>query len=368
MEKNLFTGIKIGNIELKNRIVMAPMTRSRAPETFATELTAKYYAQRASAGLIITEGTQISEQGIGYPWTPGINTPEHAKAWKVVTDAVHAEGGKIFAQIWHVGRQSHSVFHNGELPVAPSAVGFPGKQFTHKGMLDLETPRALDIEEIPGVVNDYAKAALLAMEAGFDGVEIHGANGYLVDQFINSNSNKRDDKYGGSVENRGRFALEVVEAVVNAIGSERVGIRLSPAGFNGGMFDANPVESYGYVIKNLSKFNLAYLHLLEGPTPKDDQQQYQIFKNGVAKVFRPMYDGTIIINAGYTKEKANAVIASGDADLVSFGVPFLSNPDLPERFRTDSPLNPVQGHETFYGGGEKGYTDYPTQKEVAETV
>jgi N-ethylmaleimide reductase len=235
-------------------------------------------------------------------------------------------------------------------------------------MLDLETPRALDIEEIPGVVNDYAKAAILAMEAGFDGVEIHGANGYLVDQFINSNSNKRDDKYGGSVENRGIFALEVVEAVVNAIGSERVGIRLSPAGFNGGMFDANPFESYGFVIKNLSKFNLAYLHLLEGPTPNEDQQQYHIFKNGVAKVFRPLYDGTIIINAGYTKEKANAVIASGDADLVSFGVPFLSNPDLPERFRVDAALNPVQGHETFYGGGEKGYTDYPTLEEVAVAV
>jgi len=360
MEKNLLSEVTVGRLNLKNRMVMAPMTRSRAPQNLATELMAKYYSQRASAGLIITEGTQISEQGVGYPWTPGIHTPEQAEAWKVVTDAVHEEGGRIFAQIWHVGRISHPVFHNGNLPVAPSAIGATGKHFTHKGMLDLETPRALELHEIPMVVNDYAKAALLAMEAGFDGVEIHGANGYLVDQFINSNSNKRDDIYGGSVENRGRFALEVVEAVVKAVGAERVGIRLSPGGVTSGMLDENPVESYGFVIKNLNRFGLAYLHLMEPLAPIDGLPQYQIFKQGVAKTFRPLYNGTIIINGGYNKEKGNAVIAAGDADLVSFGVPFLSNPDLPERFRLDAPLNEVMGKETFYGGGEKGYTDYPT--------
>ncbi len=364
MEKNLLTEIKTGDLTLKNRIVMAPMTRSRAPQTLATDLMAKYYAQRASAGLLITEGTQISEQGIGYPWTPGINTPEHAKAWKVVTDAVHAAGGKIFAQLWHVGRMSHSVFHNGELPVAPSAVAAPGVQFTHKGMLELETPRAINIDEIPGIVNDYAKAALLAIEAGFDGVEIHGANGYLVDQFINSNSNKREDAYGGSVENRGRFALEVVDAVVKAVGAHRTAIRLSPGGVTSGMLDENPFESYGYVIKQLAKHNLAYLHLMEPLAPIDGLAQYQIFKQGVAKTFRPFYPGTIVINGGYDREKGNAAVASGDADMVSFGKLFIANPDLPERFAANAPLNELLGQETFYGGGEHGYTSYPTLAEV----
>ncbi|GAB1350965.1 alkene reductase [Ignavibacteriales bacterium] len=360
MEKNLLSEVTVGRLTLKNRMVMAPMTRSRAPQNLATELMAEYYRQRASAGLIITEGTQISEQGVGYPWTPGIYTPEQAQAWKVVTDAVHEEGGKIFAQIWHVGRMSHPVFHNGYLPVAPSALGVEGKHFTHEGMLDLVTPRALELDEIRGIVNDYAKAAILAIEAGFDGVEIHGANSYLIDQFINSNSNKRDDIYGGTVENRGRFALEVVEAVVKAIGADRVGIRLSPGGVTGGMNDDNPFESYGFVIKNLNRFELAYLHLMEPLAPIDALPQYQIFREGVAKIFRPIYDGTIIINGGYNKERGNAVIAAGDADLVSFGTPFLSNPDLPERFRLNAPLNNLMGKETFYGGGEKGYTDYPT--------
>lgn len=359
MSINILSEIKTGDLTLKNRIAMAPMTRSRAPQNLATELMAKYYTQRASAGLLITEGTQISEQGIGYPWTPGINTEEHAKAWKVVTDSVHAAGGKIFAQLWHVGRMSHSVFHNGDLPVAPSAVAAPGKQFTHKGMLDLETPRALDIKEIPGIVNDYAKAALLAIEAGFDGVEIHGANGYLIDQFINSNSNKREDAYGGSIENRGRFALEVVDAVVKAVGAERTAIRLSPGGVTSGMLDENPFETYGYVIKNLANYNLAYLHLMEALAPIDGLPQYQIFKQGVAKTFRPFYPGIIIINGGYDLDKGNAAIASGDADMVSFGKLFIANPDLAVRFETGAPLNPLLGHETFYGGGEHGYTDYP---------
>lgn len=359
MSINILSEIKTGDLTLKNRIAMAPMTRSRAPQTLATELMAKYYSQRASAGLLITEGTQVSEQGIGYPWTPGINTEEHAKAWKVVTDSVHAAGGKIFAQLWHVGRMSHSVFHNGDLPVAPSAIGVQAKHFTHKGMLDLETPRALETGEIPGIVSDYAKAALLAIKAGFDGVEIHGANGYLIDQFINTNSNKRDDEYGGSVENRGRFALEVVDAVVKAIGAHRTAIRLSPGVVTNGMLDENPFESYGFVIKNLAKYNLAYLHLMEPLAPIDGLPQYQIFKQGVAKTFRPHYPGTIMINGGYDLEKGNAVVASGDADMVSFGKLFIANPDLPVRFATNAPLNELLGPETFYGGGEHGYTDYP---------
>lgn len=364
MSNDLLTGIKIGDITLKNRMAMAPMTRSRAPQTLATELMVKYYTQRASAGLIITEGTQISEQGVGYPWTPGIYTPEHAKAWKVVTDAVHAAGGKMFAQLWHVGRMSHSVFHKGDLPVAPSAIAAPGKQFTHKGMLDHETPRALGIEEIPGIVNDYAKAALLAIEAGFDGVEIHGANSYLIDQFINTNSNKREDEYGGPIENRGQFALEVVDAVVKAVGAHRTAIRLSPAGVTNGMLDSDPFDSYGYVIKKLVPYNLAYLHLMEPQAPIDGLPQYAIFKQGVAKTFRQLYPGTIMINGGYDLEKGNAVIASGYADMVSFGKLFIANPDLPARFASGAPLNPLLGQETFYGGGEHGYTDYPVLEMV----
>ncbi|HET6527388.1 MAG TPA: alkene reductase, partial [Balneolaceae bacterium] len=260
----LLTAYKLGDLELPNRMVMAPLTRSRAGEGNApTDLNAEYYKQRASAGLIISEGTQISPQGVGYPATPGIYSEKQVEGWKKVTDAVHQAGGRIFAQLWHVGRVSHPMYHNGEKPVAPSAVKPEGEIFTAQGMKEFVTPRALETDEILSIVDDFRKAAANAMKAGFDGVEIHGANGYLIEQFIKDGTNLRDDKYGGSVENRARFALEVTKAVTDEIGSTKTGIRFSPSGINQGISDSNPKQSYGYLTKQLNAFDLAYIHLVE---------------------------------------------------------------------------------------------------------
>lgn len=361
----LLTSYNLSGLELSNRTVMAPMTRSRADEgNVPTDLMAKYYRQQSSAGLIISEGTQISQQGIGYPWTPGIHTEKQVEGWKKITKAVHEEGSKIFAQIWHVGRVSHPRYHNGQPPVAPSAVKPEGQIFTADGMKDFVTPRALKTDEIPGIIEDYAQAARNAIKAGFDSVEIHGANGYLIDQFIKDGTNKRDDQYGGNIKNRTRFALEVVDAVSDAIGAEKTGIRFSPAGRNQGISDSNPKETFGYLLEQLNDFNLAFVHLME---PMGDVSDLENYPSEVTNYFREMYDGTIITNAGYNQESGNQAIENDTADLVSYGRLFLANPDLPARFATDADLN-AQDQSTFYGGDEKGYTDYPFMSESTEVA
>ncbi|WP_073061788.1 alkene reductase [Fodinibius roseus] len=355
-QQPLLESYNLSGLDLSNRVVMAPMTRSRAGEgNVPTDLMATYYKQRASAGLIITEGTQISRQGVGYPWTPGIHSEQQVEGWKKITQAVHESGGHIFAQIWHVGRVSHPLYHEGDKPVAPSAVKPEGEIFTAEGMKEFVSPRALETAEIPGIIEDYAQAARNAAEAGFDGVEIHGANGYLIDQFLKDSTNRRDDAYGGSIENRSRFALEVVEAVSGAIGADKTGIRFSPAGRNQGIIDSNPKEVFGYLLEQLNSYDLAYVHLME---PMGDVSDLPDYPEKVTEFFRPVYEGTIITNAGFDRESGNKVLSEGAADLVAYGRIFLANPDLPERFAAHADLNePDPG--TFYGGDEKGYTDYP---------
>lgn len=353
---DLFSPVQVGPYSLPNRIVMAPMTRNRAGEgNVPTPLMATYYAQRASAGLLITEASQVSPEGLGYPATPGIHSPEQVAGWRLVTDAVHARGGKIFLQLWHVGRISHpSLQPNGQLPVAPSAIAAEGEAATYTGPQPFVTPRALDIEEIPGIIEQFRQGAKNALEAGFDGVEIHGANGYLPDQFLRDGTNQRTDAYGGPVANRARFLLEIVEVVVDVWGGDRVGVRLSPSGTFNSMSDSNPRETFGYVIQALNPFGLAYLHLLE-PSEAD------LRHGGIpvpVKEFRPLYQGTLITNWDFDRDRANASLAEGEADLVSFGRLFISNPDLPARFRQNAPLAEPDP-ATFYGGDEKGYTDYP---------
>jgi len=364
--KNLFlTNYNLSGLELPNRVIMAPMTRSRAGDgNVPTEMNAKYYKQRASAGLIISEGTQISPQGVGYPWTPGIHSNGQVEGWKKVTKAVHEADGRIFAQLWHVGRISHPVFHDGDLPVAPSAVKPEGEAFTASGMKEFVTPRALETEEIPGVIEDYANAAENAIAAGFDGVEIHGANGYLIDQFIQDSTNKRTDRYGGSVKNRARFALEVTEAVAEAIGAEKTGIRLSPSGEFNDMHDSNPKQTFGYLIEQLNQFDLAYLHLVEPLTDVSDMKNYA---DNVAVHFRNVYDGTLITCGNYDRESGIRALENDHADLVAYATLYLANPDLPERFAANAGLNEPD-RETFYGGDEKGYLDYPFMEETEEVA
>ncbi|RYZ42378.1 MAG: alkene reductase [Myxococcaceae bacterium] len=355
----LFSPFRLGRLELKNRLVMAPMTRSRAQVAgnVANPLAATYYAQRASAGLIISEGTQVSPQGVGYIRTPGIHSPEQVAGWRVVTEAVHAAGGRIYAQLWHVGRVSHPDFHDGQLPVAPSAIGHDGEVFTLKGRTRTVTPRALELEEIPGVVEQFRHAAGNALEAGFDGVELHGANGYLLDQFLRDGSNQRTDVYGGSIENRARFPLEVTRAVAGVWGAERVGYRILPQSFAPvGMKDSTPVETFTYLAREFDRLGLGYLHVSEAvsghmaPAPTPEQR--------ITPLLRKAYHGALIVNGGYDARTGEEALARGEADLVSYGMPFLSNPDLPERYRNESPLNPPDV-ATLYSGEEKGYTDYP---------
>lgn len=357
MTKNtLLSSFENGKLKLANRMVMAPMTRNRAGEgNVPTKLMAEYYEQRAGAGLIISEGSQISSQGMGYPATPGIYSQEQIEGWKQVTEAVHAKGGKIYIQLWHVGRISHPDFHQGELPVAPSAVKPAGQAFTYEGLKDYVSPRALELEEIKAIVEDYKKAAKNALQAGFDGVEIHAANGYLIDQFLVDKTNRRIDKYGGSVENRGRFLFEVLEAILEVCEADKVGIRLSPSGLFNDMGDSNPSTIFNHVIEKLGAYNLAYLHLLEPSAPIDDLPQ---MKADVGAYYGKQYKGVRMLNGGFTKEAAEEAIASKKAELVSFGVPYLANPDLEKRFAKGADLN-VANQETFYGGNEVGYTDYP---------
>jgi N-ethylmaleimide reductase len=362
---NLFSPYRLGNLELPNRIVMAPLTRQRAGQgNVPHSLNATYYAQRASAGLIIAEASQVSSQGQGYPNTPGIYSPEQVAGWKLVTDAVHKEGGRIFLQLWHVGRISHPDLQPDEaLPVAPSAIAPKGQALTYEGFKPFVTPRALETSEIPEIVEQYRQGAVNALAAGFDGIEIHAANGYLIDQFLRDSTNQRTDEYGGSIENRVRFLLEIIEAVTSVWDANRVGVRLSPSGTFNDMRDSNPFETFGYIAQVLNQFNLAYLHIV-------DSTDADIKYGGTAvptNYLREKYTGTLIASAGYTRDKGNAVLANKQADLVAFGTLFIANPDLPRRFAINAPLN-QPNPETFYGGGEQGYTDYPFWSAASEQV
>lgn len=360
----LLTPLKLGPYALPNRVVMAPMTRSRAynRDKSPTELHAEYYAQRASAGLLITEGSQISPQGVGYVHTPGIHSQAQIRGWQKVTDAVHARGGHIFLQLWHVGYVSHPDFHDGQLPVAPSAINPKTKSFTPLGLKDTVTARALETTEVKAIAQDYLRAAINAMLAGCDGVEIHGANGYLIEQFLRDSSNQRIDEYGGSIPKRARFLLEIVDGVSEAIGSERVGVRLSPANTWNVPADSDTRALYDHVIGALSGYGLAYLHLREA---QGDMSAIPNMVINVSEHFRSVYRGTLITNTGYDQQKGNAVIAKGQADMVAFGLPYIANPDLVERFHAYAPLAQAD-QNTLYQGGAKGYTDYPPlQSEAA---
>lgn len=334
---------------------MAPMTRCRSvQDNVPNDMMAAYYAQRASAGLIITEATQISTLGIGYPCTPGIHDVEQVKGWRKVTQAVHDKGGTIFLQLWHVGRISHSAYHNGELPVAPSAIKPAGETFTFEGMKAFETPRSLTTDEIKNTVQEYVAAATNAIDAGFDGVEIHGANGYLIDQFLRDGTNTREDAYGGSIENRSRFLFEIVEGITSAIGSDKTGIRLSPSGTFNDMKDSDPQKHFTYICQKLNDYDLAYLHIIDAL--EDD------IKHGAnvveLSILREAYRGVLITNGGYGQARGDATIKDGLADAVAYGTLYLANPDLPERFKSKTALNqPDPG--TFYTQDEKGYLDYP---------
>jgi len=359
-QPTLFTPVQVGPYALPNRIVMAPMTRSRAGEgNVPTDLAVLYYTQRASAGLIVTEATQVAREGQGYISTPGIHSDAQVEGWRKVTDSVHAKGGKIFLQLWHVGRVSHTLFQpDGGAPVAPSAITLEGVTYTPEGPKPFSEPRALETSEIPGVVRQFADGARRALEAGFDGVEIHGANGYLIDQFLRDGTNRRTDAYGGPVENRARFLLEVTEAVAGVWGADRVGVRLSPTGTFNGMSDSDPAATFGYATRELDRFGLAYLHVVE---PIGSPEPW------VAPQLREAFRGPFILNGGFNRETANAALAQGKADLISFGSLYLANPDLPERFAEGTPLNnPDQA--TFYGGDHRGYTDYPTRDTVTAGV
>lgn len=362
---DLFSPVQLGKYTLRNRIVMAPMTRLRAVGSIPTKLMAEYYAQRASAGLIITECTMVSPMSNGYINCPGIYSSEQVTAWRQVTEAVHTKGGKIFLQLWHSGRVAHSSLLNGELPLAPSAIAAAGSLHTPMGKVTLETPRALETEEIPQIIEQFRQGAENALKAGFDGVELHGAFGYLIDQFLQDGSNQRTDEYGGSIENRARFLLEVVEAVCQVWGSDRVGIKLSPSNTFYGMQDSNPQATFSYVIEKLNLFQLAYIHLME---PNEQDLATRNVINPVISKFRPLYQGLIMTNGGYDKFQGNQILTTGQADLVSFGKLFIANPDLPERFAINGDLN-SPNPKTFYGQGDqnlhKGYTDYPTLEQHA---
>ena len=351
---HLFSPFSLGPLQLRNRLVMAPMTRSRAnAERAVTDLHTEYYGQRSSAGLLVTEATSVSPQGVGYLATPGVWNDVQELAWKRVTDGVHEAGGRIYLQLWHVGRVSHRAFQvDGVLPVSSSAVGFEGQTFLPDySQAPYETPRALETREIAGVVQDFENGARRAKAAGFDGVEIHGANSYLIDQFLRDGVNHRTDAYGGSVQNRTRFALEVVDAVVGVWGPGKVGMRVSPLSPWNGMSDSDPHTLFTYVARELQGRGLAYLHVVES-LPQDGADLV------ITPVLRQAFGGVVIANGGYTADRAEATLAAGAADLVAFGVPYIANPDLAERFQQGAELN-TSDPKTFYGGDAKGYTDYP---------
>ena len=359
----LFDSLKLGDIVLPNRVIMAPLTRmrSRQPGNIPHALNAEYYAQRAGAGLIISEATQISQQGQGYPATPGIHTAEQVDGWKQVTEAVHAKGGRIFLQLWHVGRISHSSHQpEGRLPVAPSAIKPGGKVFTADWkQADYETPHALSADEIKAILTDYRHACERAKLAGFDGVEVHGANGYLLDQFLQDGSNTRTDEYGGSIENRARLLLEVTDIAIEIWGKGRVGVRLSPYGTFNDMHDSDPVDLFSHVLAELDRRGIAYVHVIEPrATGAGGGDAVNADAPSTSALFRGKFGGAFISAGGYTPDTAKTAVADGAADAVAFGRYYISNPDLAERIRTGAALTPYN-RATFYGGAEKGYTDYP---------
>jgi N-ethylmaleimide reductase len=358
----LLTKYEMKDIVLENRVVMAPMTRSRAdnPGNSATDLIAEYYAQRASAGLIISEGSQISKRAVGYINTPGIYSDEQVEGWKKVTDAVHAKGGKMFIQLWHVGRMSHPDFHNGELPLSASAFNPNSESYTPQGFKETVTPKAMTIEEIKETIKDYGNAAKNAMAANFDGVEIHSSNGYLLHQFFSRTSNVRTDDYGGSIENRARILFEVLEAVKKHVPENRIGVRLNPSlhGVFGMMLDEETIPTFDYIVNRLNDFELSYLHLSE---PFTDVTDVPGAEPHIAKHYRPMYNGTLIINTAFDRKKGNRIIDKKLADLVAYGKPYISNPDLVERFAAKAETAEWD-ESTFYTPGAKGFTDYPPLK------
>jgi N-ethylmaleimide reductase len=352
----IFDPVDFASLTLPNRMFMAPMTRGRArPDGVPQEPMPEYYRQRAGAGLIITEATAVSPQGVGWVNAPGIFSDAQEAGWRAVTEAVHAAGGRIVLQLWHMGRVSHPDFHEGALPVGPSAIAADGYTHTPQGKQDYVTPRALDAEELPGIAADYAAAARRAIAAGFDAVEIHGANGYLIDQFIRDGANRRTDAFGGSIENRWRFPLMVARAVADAVGAERTGIRLSPTGDYNGMSDSDPAASYAYGSARLSELGLLYVHVVE---PVGEAQTNGAGDPRIHPRIRAAFDGRLILNGGYDVDSANAALASGEADAIAFGVKFLANPDLPARFADGADLN-APDFGTLYTPGAKGYVDYP---------
>jgi N-ethylmaleimide reductase len=353
----LLEAIQLGNTHLKNSMVMAPMTRSRANfDGIVGDATVLYYTQRASAGLIISEAINISKEAIGSPLTPGIYTKEQINAWKKVTDAVHEKGGVIYAQLWHTGRVGHSLVKNGDQPVSASALAIEGQQhFTMEGMKDYETPRALSTEEVKNSIQDYKQAAKNAIEAGFDGVELHAAFGYLPNQFLADNVNQRTDEYGGSNENRNRFVVEIMQEMINAIGNDKVAIRISPTSTYNAIIHQNPVEQFSLLIKELNQMPLAYIHIMNVTFPAEKFPQYPA--NSV-ETFGKLTQHTVIANCGYTQETGEAALEKGIAKLISFGTLFLANPDLPKRFELNAELNQPD-RATMYGGQDQGYIDYP---------
>src|SRR6516165_6218880 len=360
----LFEPFKLGPLTLPNRLVMAPLTRNRAvpPGMVPSPLAIEYYGQRASAGLLVTEASQVSQQGQGYQDTPGIYAKDQVAVWRKVTDRVHERGGRIFIQIWHVGRVSHTTLQpGGGKPVAPSAIRAKGKTFVGGQFVDVSEPRALELAEIPGIIEDFRRGAANALEAGFDGVEIHGANGYLLDQFAKDGTNKRTDAYGGSIENRAKLMLEVSKAVVAEAGPEKTGIRISPVTPANDISDSDPQPLFDYIVDQLNALKLVYIHVIEGATggPRD------IAPFDYASL-RHRFKRAYIANNGYDFELANRQLAADAVDLIAFGKPFISNPDLVERLKKGAPLN-AWDKNTFYGGGAKGYTDYPAlQTEAAQ--
>jgi N-ethylmaleimide reductase len=365
MHSRLFEPFDLGKIQLSNRVVMAPLTRRRAdnPALAADDMVALYYQQRASAGLIISEGSQISPQAYGYTGSPGCFTDAQLEGWKKVTETVHRADGKIFMQLWHVGPFSHASLQPGnKAPVSASPVTPEGEVLTPDGRVPYESSRAMTREEILQTIKDFARAAQNAIKAGFDGVEVHGAHAYVIDQFIMDGTNKRTDEFGGSVENRARFLFMILDEILKQIPSGRVGLRLSPRSVKKGMEDSNPEQTYGYIINKLNDYDLAYLHISEMMTPDDRMNQYD---SSIVPFYRKIYNGTLISCGGHTLESAFRMLENKDADLIAFGKPFISNPDLVERLRNNAELTPWD-KETFYHGGAKGYIDYPMLQHIHE--
>ena len=362
--QSLFTPTQVGPYQIAHRVVLAPLTRMRSEAgDVPGDLMVRYYAQRASKGaLMIAEAAPVSRYGIAYAGAPGIYVDEQIAGWRKVTDVVHAKGARIFLQVWHSGRQSHPDIIEGRSPIGPSALKADGVGYSRAGEVAFALPRAVSTDEVPGLVTMFRRAAERALQAGFDGVELHSANGYLTDQFLQDGSNVRTDAYGGSIENRSRFVLEVVQALVEVCGGDRVAVRLSPSGQFGGIFDTDPARTFGYLAEALNRFGLAYLHVIE-PRIKGTEEIAECAPPVATTTLRRIFNGPIIAAGGFDRASADAIIAAGDADLVAFGRAFIANPDLPERLRLDLPLN-AYDRSTFYGGDHRGYVDYPAYDEA----